>query len=313
MRPCVLDPRGKRAGRSPALCALASAAAVLLAGMACPAAAAYYESADVTASAGGDFLSLRDGELNSGNGAVAQVAHGENRWPTTPDGNSGGFVVDARAAMGSLAGSATLTVDRGISGVFAISPDAEVRAQASFRDEWTISGQPFDSIGRLRLTTHFDGSAGVGSVAAVSQAFGRYELDIASLGEFNNPVDLADYDSGRQDRQVNDTATLELDFRYGRPILLNATLFALVSIDAPPSTIFSGSGHVSFGNTARLTQLEVRGANGVFSTDVQLQTLSGGLYPFMSPVPEAGSGWLMLGGLAAVGALWRRAGRTTGR
>lgn len=101
-----------------------------------------------------------------------------------------------------------------------------------------------------------------------------------------------------------------LNFRYGRPILLNALLLAVVQADAPSSTYFSGSGEAAFDNTASITRLEVRGADGLCTTQVDLHTLSGGTYPFMAPVPEPGTGVLLLSGLVVAG--WvapRRHGR----
>lgn len=284
---------------------LAAAACIAAAGALLPttAAASFYSSAEVRAEAGGVVLDLRNGQSNSGDGRVPQFAHGEKSWPAGGI-NTGSFVADSRAAVGSLSASASLDITRALSGVFQVAPDAEVLSQASFRDEWTVGGQPLDTIGRMRITTHFDGSASSSSTV-FSDAWGRYDLDVTSLEAFNNVLDSAAYNSQRQ-QSIDQTATLEFDFRYGRPILLNALLVAVVQVEAPTSTFFSGSGEAAFGNTASITKLEVRGADGVFTTQVDLQTLSGGIYPFMTAVPEPGTAVLMLGGLAAVGWLSRR-------
>lgn len=268
-----------------------------------PAMAGFYKSAEVRAQAGGIVLSLSNGETNTGNGSTPQFAHGEKSFPAGGI-NSGGFVADARAGVGLLSASASLDIPRALSGVFQVAPDAEVLSQASFRDEWTIGGRPLDTLGRMRITTHFDGTASSSSTV-FSDAWGRYDLDITSLEAFDNVLDSAAYNSQRQ-QSIDQTATLEFDFRYGRPILLNALLIAVVQVEAPASTLFSGGGQAAFGNTATITKLEVRGTDGVFTTQVDLQTLSGGTYPFMTAVPEPGTVLLMLGGLAVVGWCARR-------
>ena len=268
-----------------------------------PAMAGFYKSAEVRAEAGGIVLSLSNGETHTGNGSTPQFAHGEKSFPAGGF-NTGSFVADARAGVGSLSASVSLDISRAISGVFQIAPDAEVLSQASFRDEWTIGGRPLDTLGRMRITTHFDGMASSSSTV-FSDAWGRYDLDVTSLEAFDNVLDSAAYNSQRQ-QSIDQTATLEFDFRYGRPILLNALLVAVVQVEAPASTLFSGGGQAAFGNTASITKLEVRGADGVFTTQVDLQTLSGGIYPFMTAVPEPGTALMMLGGLAAVGWLKRR-------
>lgn len=291
---------------------LSAAAACIAAvtGTLMPAAAwaGFYESAELRAEAGGIVLDLRDGQTRTGDGSTPQFARGEKSFPAVPNGNSGGFTAAARASMGSLSASGSLSITRAVSGVFAVSPDAEVLSEASFRDEWTIGGQALDTIGRMRITTRFDGTASSTSTV-VSDAWGRYELDITSLEAFDNVHDSATYNSRRQ-TSIDQTTTLELDFRYGRPILLNALLIAVVQLDAPTSTLFAGSGEASFGNTASITRLEVRGADGLFTTDVDLQTLSSGLYPFMTPVPEPGTAVSMLGGLVVAGWAARRRQRT---
>lgn len=291
----------------------ASTACLAAAGTLAPAAAmaSFYRSAEVRAEAGGVVVDLRDGQTNIGNGSTPQFAHGEKSWPAGSL-NSGSFTADSRAAFGSLSASASLDITRAMTSVFYVSPDADVQAVASFRDEWNIGGQPLDTIGRMRITTHFDGtaSATAGIGATYANAYGRYDLQVDSLEEFDNVLDSASYYSLPQ-QSINQTTTLEFDFRYGRPILLNALLFTVVQIDAPTSTWFAGSGQVSFGNTASITKLEVRGADGLFTTNVDLHTLSGGTYPFMTAVPEPGSAVLMLGGLVVAGWVARRRARPT--
>lgn len=268
--------------------------------------AAYLPSASVTAEAGGNILAQMAGQTNNGDGQTPVQAHGSYTWPVFPGVNtSGSFTSHARAAPGSLSASSTLTIGNAISSPYYSTADATSSATATFVDEWTFSGQPLDTLGTMRLTTHFDGWASASGTAALAQAFGRYELHISSLGEFNNPVDSAEYKTPAV-QIIDDTVTLELDFRYGRPVLLQGYLRAAVSLDTPDFTQFSGGGTADFGNTATLTRLELKGPDGTYSTDFSLHSLSGSLYPFQSPVPEPGEWVLVLAGLIALGGVAQR-------
>lgn len=242
------------------------------------------------------MLNQLTGQILDGTGASGVNARGTYTWPVGEGSPfSAYFLAEAGAAVGSLKAKASLNVGYLYSGPLSPVRDAEVRAEASFVDELTFGGRPYDTIGTLRLTTTFHGSSSASAVDAEADSFGNYSLDISSLEEFNNPHDFARYASGPV-QSANETVTLEVDFHYGRPVLLHGNLFTRVTLGAADYTAFSGSGLADFANTAAITKIELMGADGQFSDVFEMQSLSGGRYPFQAPVPEPAALALVLGG-----------------
>jgi PEP-CTERM motif len=273
--------------------------------LATPFAAAH--AASLLARADGVIWGTPAGDQSMGTGATPVTASGGYQRP--PQVNDGRFDATATAAVGSLGAAANLSVSNApgfLSPQFPFYGESQVSGLASFQDSWIFAGQPLDAPGKLRLTLSFEGATSGSATNGITNPFGRFDFDITSLAEFSNIHQARGYHSGAR-TAADETVVLDLDFLYGRPLLLSGTLVAVVQVvSLPTSFTYSGVAEAQFGNTAALVGLEVQDALGNYTTDFALETESGGRYPFQ-PVPEPTTLTLLALGLA--GMAWTRSRR----
>jgi hypothetical protein len=244
-------------------------------------------AAQVLSSVSTTVWGTNTGDQDSGTGAAPVESEAAYVRPTQPvDGAVHG---SASAAVGLLAASADSAVTNApgyLSPTFSLYGTTDAQALASFSDRWTFGGQPLDTPGVLRVTLTFDGTtAGSASTGTVS-TFGRFNLDLTSLAAFDNVHDAAAYQSGALE-VADEVAVIELDFLYGRPIVVGGTLVARAAVvSAIDASFYSGSAEAAFAQTAALVDLEVQ--DGVsWTRSYALQKESGGTYPFEAPEPSS--------------------------
>jgi hypothetical protein len=236
------------------------------------------QASSILADASGSVWGTGASERNSGSGSSPVTATASYVRPPG-DGQFSAFAV---ASVGRLAATAGLSVSNQPLSLFG---DPIANAQASFQDVWTFGGQPLDTPGRLRITLSFSGVGSGSATGAVVDVFGIFNLSLNSMTALSNVHDSDSYISGQQ-QAVSDLVVIDLDFLYGRPVLITGTLAAHFQLR--PTVVsggYSGSGQAQFGNTAELIALEVQDAQGQWTTSYVLGTESGGLYPFQV-VPE---------------------------
>ena len=229
-----------------------------------------------------------------------------------PEVNDGAISASAAAAFGTLGAHATLSVTNApgyLSAQYPFYGTSKAEGYATFQDRWTFSDRPLDTPGRLRLRLAFDGAASGSATGAMPSIFGRFHLDLVSLEEFDDVHDAQFYHSGEL-AIADETPSIEIDFVYGRPVVVTGSLLAEVMlISNLDAGSYSGGGDAAFDQTAALVGLEVQDAQAQWTTSYTIATASGAPYPF--EVPEPSQGVSADVSLAALGWCWarRRRGR----
>ncbi len=261
--------------------------------------AARADAASVVASASGTIWGTPAGDQELGNGSALVSAAAAYQRP--PQVNDGGFSAECSAAVGLLAARADLSVTNApgyLSANFSLYGTSLVSGLGQFQDRWIFSGRPLDTPGRLRLVLAFDGVGAGSATNAIAEAYGKFDFSILSLEEFDGVYASQVYASG-QLQVADETVPLELDFLYGRPLLLSGTLVAKVQLLSVLSAYaYSGSGESDFNHTASLVSLQVQNPQGQWTSSYTLETESGGTYPFQ--VPEPGSTLSAVAGMLAL-------------
>lgn len=259
-------------------------------------------AAHTTAITSGMIFGARDGQTEV-SPALAPVRAGFD-YTQPPYRDTGGRIsAVAEAQAGLLKSRASLSVLNAPADLnYGYYNLAEGSAQ--FQDEWILFGQPLDTPGRLRVSVRFAGHL-VEAVSGVGtpSGFGQLTFDMTSVAANENVVDGLRQHWRIDDGSIDQTQTLELDFLYGRRIIVAGYLTVRAEISAPGGTrVVTGSSTADFSHTAALTRLEVwDAASGRYGAAFQLQTGAPTLYPFQAPVPEPGAVGLYTSGLSLLG------------
>lgn len=265
-------------------------------------------------SRGAFVLALADGQLPSlaQQGSDSSDTSASVSIAIERTGINGAWKASAIAGYGQLGAAAELSG----SNVSASFANAQASSRAQFGDTWTLTDEPLDTVGQLRITVHFDGAASQApGVDAIVTSFGRLNVSLYALSENGSIFGSTGIFSGEIVGAVDTTyVSSPLSFSYGRPIQVGGTIAAFVQVSPLADfAAFSGSGSAEFGSTASFTRLEVLDANGNWTTDFSLNTEAGARYPFSSqdPAPIPAPSTLALSSilfamLAVVGAYKRR-------
>ena len=264
------------------------------------------QGAFVLALAGGQLPSLaQQGSDSSDTSASVSIA-------IERTGVNGTWKASATAGYGQLGATAELSG----SNVAASFGNAQASSRAQFGDIWTLTDEPLDTVGQLRISIHFDGAASQApGVSAIVTSLGGLNVSLNALSENGNIFGSTGIFSGEIFGAVDITYVSDpLSFRYGRPIKVGGTVAAFVQMSPLANfAAFSGSGSAEFGSTASFTRLEVLDTNGNWTTDFSLNTETGARYPFEpqdpAPIPVPSSlalSSILFGMLGLVGAYKRR-------
>jgi hypothetical protein len=184
---------------------------------------------------------------------------------------------------------------------------------AEFWDKWWFTDRPLDTEGAFRVSFHLEGAASAdpGPLPSIGVSSGQLTVTIRAHDRNDSEISAVRLWSGYiQQRAVNAVYVSDpVSFRYGREVDIVADLIASAEVTCD-QLFLTGEANAHFGNTATLSRVEVRDANGNWTDAFALTTESGATYPFQaqtpSAVPEPSAGLLMLVLSAAVAATRRR-------
>ena len=179
---------------------------------------------------------------------------------------------------------------------------ASASADASFRDEWTISGRPAGSTGTLQLNFALSGSY---DFHAVDTGIGS-GLSLTVFSPYASAFDPVVYQSGATGT-IGRIAQLAVQFTFGTPFAFLVDLNASATLNNLAGGGYDGqAAFLDLSHTALLEAIVVKDAEGNV-VPFGLTTTSGAeRFGSLAPVPLPAGLPLLGAALAALGAVARR-------